>query len=346
MNLKKVSPAILQEWVSGMICDGPVYAPQARNHQFVFDRLLQVADLRLDYDITNLPPKKYFLPQREDLVEFSRSEGTYHSVMHEEAFVLLGIHPYDFEAIAQLDKVFSSVPCDTHYKARREQVTIIVSDMQTVSKDNFSGCMHTATGRDVEGCDVKLTQLSSGDVVVESCSDKGSACIAPLQAAPDADRDTLAQRKQVWDTLECDSRKHELRMEPEEIPALLERSYDHPVWLENAQFCYSCGACNLVCPTCYCFSMEDELDWNMDTGRRYRTWDGCMLEHFAEVAGGHNFREKKRSRYRHRFYRKGKYMWDAFGSIACVGCGRCTSACTAKIANPVDVLNRLMEEAE
>ena len=33
------------------------------------------------------------------------------------------------------------------------------------------------------------------------------------------------------------------------------------------------------------------------------------------------------------------------GEIACVGCGRCVTACTAKIANPVEVYNKLVEEA-
>lgn len=344
MSMKLVSSTGLQNWVDGLIRDGTVYGVQQRGDQFVFDNLVRAADLRLDYDITNLPPKKYLLPQQEDLVRFSRKQGTYESVLHEEPFMLIGVHPYDFEAISQLDKIFSRNHYDTHYMARREEATIIVSDMQAVAKNSFSGCMKTATGRDVEGYDVLLTQLPSGDTLVEARTRKGSDCIASLEEADEAGGEALTQRESVWNKIDRESRKHELKMKPEELPALLERSYDHPVWLENAQFCYSCGACNLVCPTCYCFTIEDELDWNLDTGRRYRKWDGCMLEKFAEVAGGHNFREKKRSRYRHRYYRKGKYVWDAIGSIACVGCGRCTSACTANISNPVEVFNRLLEK--
>jgi ferredoxin len=83
----------------------------------------------------------------------------------------------------------------------------------------------------------------------------------------------------------------------------------------------------------------------METGQRYRTWDGCMLAEFAAVAGGHNFRDRQAARYRHRYNRKGLYMWDNIGEIACVGCGRCITACTANIANPVEVYNRLLEEA-
>ena len=70
-----------------------------------------------------------------------------------------------------------------------------------------------------------------------------------------------------------------------------------------------------------------------------------MLENFATVAGDHNFRSKRESRFRHRLYRKGKYVPQKIGGqIACVGCGRCITACVANIANPVEVYHRLMEQ--
>ena len=71
-----------------------------------------------------------------------------------------------------------------------------------------------------------------------------------------------------------------------------------------------------------------------------------MLSGFAEVAGGHNFRKDKAARYRHRYYRKGRYLPPKLGGqIACVGCGRCITACVAKIANPVEIFNGLTEDA-
>jgi ferredoxin len=68
-----------------------------------------------------------------------------------------------------------------------------------------------------------------------------------------------------------------------------------------------------------------------------------MLTDFATVAGDHNFRENRAARYRHRYYRKGKYLFDRMNQIACVGCGRCITACTTKIANPVEIYNTLLE---
>jgi len=334
---------MLKIWVEELITKGTVYGVQNHGDRFAFDTLNRAADLRLDYDVTLLPPKKYFLPQKEDLVQFSRKKSTFTSIIESEPFVLLGVHPYDFEAIAQLDKIFSRGEYDMHYMSRRDNAVVIVCDMQDVSKDSFAGCMKNATGRDIDGYDVLLTKLPSGDYIVEARTQKGQDCVAGIKEAAEAGGEALAQRVSVWNQIERNARKHELRMKPEEIPALLDRSYDHPVWYENSEFCYSCGSCNLVCPTCYCFTIEDEMDWDLDNGRRYRKWDGCMLEKFAEVAGGHNFREKKRSRYRHRYYRKGKYVFDTIGEISCVGCGRCISACTANIANPAEIFNRLLE---
>jgi len=343
MTVKRISQAQLEAWVDGLAASRTVYGVQARQERFAFDRLLKAADLRLDYDVTILPPKKYFQPQKEVLLRFSR-KGTYESVIERDPFVLFGVHPYDFVAIDQLDKLFSKDHCDVHYMARREAATIVVCDVQKPSAEVFAGAMGNATVETRTGYDVLLTRLDDGRYVVDARTAKGEDLLRGLAGAEAADAAALKAREQVWARNREALQRHRLKMSPEQIPALLERSPDHPVWEEKAALCYSCGSCNLVCPTCYCFTVEDELNWDMQTGQRYRTWDGCMLAKFAAVAGGHNFRSKQAARYRHRYYRKGKYVFDDIGEIACVGCGRCISACTAKIANPVEIFNRLLED--
>jgi ferredoxin len=88
------------------------------------------------------------------------------------------------------------------------------------------------------------------------------------------------------------------------------------------------------------------VDYDLSRGTRRRTWDGCMLGRFALVAGGHNFRSDVADRYRHRYYRKGKYIPEKIGELACVGCGRCIAACVAKIAHPPEIFNTLHEAAK
>ena len=106
-----------------------------------------------------------------------------------------------------------------------------------------------------------------------------------------------------------------------------------------------CGTCNIVCPTCYCFNVEEEVDVTLKHGTRDRTWDGCMLRGFSEVAGGEVFRESLASRQRHRVFRKFKYISDETGQPWCVGCGRCTAYCTAGISI-VNIVNRLIGDTE
>jgi ferredoxin len=344
MTAKKIDPSELDTWVGRLIESNSVFGPRAKHGHFVFEHLSQSAELRLDYDVTLLPPKKYFLPQRETLLTFDRATG-YESVVADDPIILFGVHPYDFAAIAQLDELFSSDHYDMHYMSRRLAATIVVSDVQTASKDVFAGYLGNAAAGDRDGADVLLTRLDDGGYVVDARTERGNVLLECLtDASPAADSD-LAARELVWQRNRLSLRNHELRMAPERIPELLEQSEDHPIWQRRAESCVSCGSCNLVCPTCYCFDVDDELDWDLSTGRRVRTWDGCMLRTFSEVAGGHNFRGTCAGRYRHRYYRKGKYVFDMIGEIACVGCGRCITACTANIANPVEVFNRLLEAA-
>jgi ferredoxin len=343
MTAKKIDQPTLEGWVDTLVARQKVYGAQAKEDRFAFGPLARGADLRLDYDVTILPPKKYFLPQKEVLLTFTR-QGGFESVLDPEPFVLFGVHPYDFVAIDQLRKLFEQDNPDVHYLTRSEAATIVVSDVQKVASESFAGCMDNATVEDREGYDVLLTLLDDGAYVAEARTEKGEALMEPLLDAPKADADDLWAREKVWERNRDALRKHALKMAPSELPDLLDRSYDHPVWEEKAELCYSCGSCNLVCPTCYCFDVQDELNWDLETGQRYRTWDGCMLAKFANVAGNHNFREQKAARYRHRYYRKGKYVWDMIDEVACVGCGRCITACTANIANPVEIFNRLLEE--
>ena len=344
MSVKKISKAALNDWVDALTGKHRVYGPMAKwkGTRFNFDLLGEAADLRLDYDVVLTPPKVFFQPTCEVLLTFDENGG-YHSVEDDEPFVLFGVHPYDLAAINQMDEVHRADSPDRHYLARRENATIVALDVQKPSENVFAACMGTAVAD--EGFDILLTRV--GDTyVVDVRTAKGEALAAEISGAKEADEITLARREQVWEDAWRFLRKHELNCKHTDLPELLAASYDHPVWEQKADKCYSCGSCVLTCPTCYCFDVQDDVDWNLKSGQRVRKWDGCMLTNFATVAGDHNFRKTRAERFRHRFYRKGKYLWDRFGQIACVGCGRCITACTTKIANPVDIYNTLLEDQQ
>ncbi len=98
----------------------------------------------------------------------------------------------------------------------------------------------------------------------------------------------------------------------------------------------------MTCPTCICFDVLDQMDLSLGEGERVREWDGCMLEPFAKVASGENFREEREDRLRHRFFRKYAYLYTRHGKPFCCGCGRCVRQCLAGI-DPVTVINDLID---
>ena len=340
MSIAKVGRSLLDAWVDGLLRERRVIGVQAKDDKFDFAPLSKASDLRLDYDVTLTPPGKVVLqPPTEVLLRFQGA--AYESVIEGEAFVLFGVHPYDMVAINQMDVVFTRENRDEHYLARRDAATIVVCDVQSVSENAFAGCMGAATVGD--GFDVLIT-MTGDDYLVDARTEKGEELVSGLADARQPTDEDLAARERVWEENAQRLRRHELKVDPADLPDLLDRSRDHPVWQEKARLCFSCGSCVTVCPTCYCFDVQDEVNWDMQSGRRVRKWDGCMLESFAAVAGGHNFRADKGERYRHRYYRKGKYVPAIVGQCACVGCGRCITVCVSKIAQPVEVFNRLLED--
>ena len=336
MSIRKLDQVSFDSWVNTLIAQQRVFGVQAKGGRFVFDTLTKAENLRLDYDVTILPPKKYFLPQREDLMEF-HIKGQYKSNTEKEPFILLGVHPYDVIAISQMDKAFSADNYDVHYMSRRQNATIIACDVFRPSANVFAGCMNSATVE--SGFDILLTKIGEY-YLADARTPKGEALLKLAQGEEPAEAD-LGKREQVWKQNIRLLRKHKLKGKPEELADLLEKTYYDPIWEEKAKLCFSCGSCNLVCPTCYCFDVQDDINWDLQTGKRTRAWDGCLLRDFAAVAGGHNFRRQRADRYRHRYYRKGKYIAEKLGQVSCVGCGRCIDVCVSGIANPVEVYNRL-----
>jgi ferredoxin len=342
MPLKYLKKSELNQWVVTLLKENgrKFYGPKEKNGFFDFDEIGDASELRLDYDTTVIPPKKYFQPPQELMLKFKTGGADYENVIDKTPFVLFGVHPYDIIAINQMDKIFSMENRDEHYLARREASVLVGVDVETVSANHFAGSMGTSIAK--TGWDVLLTKINGG-YLVQSGNPKGEKLMASIAGGEKGTNEQLAEREKIWLDNCAAMRKHELKCAPEDLHAFLEKGYNHPIWEEKARLCFSCGSCNLVCPTCYCFDVQDDVAWDTKCGTRCRSWDGCLLKDFETVTGGHNFRKRKADRYRHRFYRKGKYVPEKMGEIACVGCGRCIKACVSNIANPVEVYNRLVE---
>jgi formate hydrogenlyase subunit 6/NADH:ubiquinone oxidoreductase subunit I len=114
------------------------------------------------------------------------------------------------------------------------------------------------------------------------------------------------------------------------IKDVLYSGADSPRWDDVASRCLACTNCTLVCPTCFCTSVEDVANLTGDVAERRRVWDSCFSEDFSYIHGG-SIRPEIRSRYRQWITHKLAAWQDQFGSSGCVGCGRCITWCPAAI---------------
>lgn len=100
-------------------------------------------------------------------------------------------------------------------------------------------------------------------------------------------------------------------------------------WEEIGQRCIACTGCNLVCPTCTCFGVQD---WrSAGQVERSRMWDSCQLDGFMREAGGHNPLGSAALRTRRRIHHKLAADPDKWGQISCFLCGRCDTVCPTGI---------------
>jgi sulfhydrogenase subunit beta (sulfur reductase) len=309
---------------------------------FEFQWVDDPQEIQFTYVRTVLSPKKAFMPSQDPILDFTRGPQQSASAhLEKEPFVLFGIHPCDLTAVNQLDWAMGQRHgvADPNYLARREAATIIALDCRP---DEYCFCTSVGSCRTRNGADVFLTPVESG-FYAEALTAKGAkllegAALREPTAGEEAEAKAFADEKEAQTTTK-------IMAEMAELPDLLEPAYHSEVFENTAQRCYSCGTCTNVCPTCFCFEVDDEVGLSLTEGTRSRKYDSCQFQDFAIVAGGHNFRRERKDRVRHRWFRKFVYLLREHGEPFCIGCGRCSQACTAGISL-VDVLNSVVAGAK
>lgn len=325
-----------------------IVGPVARQDRYFYEEVEDAGRLDLGFNYCVYSPRSFLFPPTETLFAYKQDNGGFAAepALGDSPIAMIGVHPCDVNAIRLLDRVFEKDHPDQHYLARRRQTLIVAVDCPKPCTEGVF-CTDMGTNEAASGFDVMLYPLG-GDggkphygVVFGTPAGREWLLYARRCTVPTAADERDLERYQREKTV---SFARALKTPAEGLPALLDRSYDSLLWEATARRCYSCGSCNLSCPTCYCFNIFDEMDMTLSGGQRKREWDGCQLTKFAEVAGGHNFRPKTASRLRHRIYRKAKWVRELSGLPGCVGCARCDRACTAKISS-VEIYNQLAEEA-
>lgn len=322
-----------------------VVAPVKQENQANFKMIKSTREILWGGPQTVISPKAFLFPQEEELIKYEvDDEIRVNATVEGKPVVLLGIHPCDINGTALLDKVFAENNLDEHYLKKREFVTIIgVECLVPCSPESF--CYRKESVLPWEGFDLFLTDMRD-NFFVEVGSEKGESLISEIaREATQSDVKELKKIRRERDN-SFNEKQRELKPKLENLPKLLRENYDSLVWDEHGTRCFSCGSCNMVCPTCYCFDVRDYMELDLKRGNRSRFWDGCLLTDFTRVASGEIFREERGARLRHRTNRKDWYLFEKWGKSFCTGCGRCGKACLTKIVDPLDIENELYERGK
>ncbi len=313
---------------------GVVHAPvREAGRVYEFTELTDSKILQLNYTRTMIPPKKFFLKPKEQLYILNRREG-FKEIVDDSKIVLLGVHACDINALNLLDRIYIDQFPDRYYKTRREN-TIIIG--VSCKPDEYCFCTSTNSSYALEGFDLFMHEIDDSYIIrIGSLKGFQIVCESENLLAEASSNDIKEFKRAEAERL----KEFTLHLNVNGIQDILDASYDHPVWQENADICFGCGSCNLVCPTCRCYDTADFLNLDLKTGVRVRRWDSCMLKQHGLVAGGLNFRPTRVERLYNRFNCKMSLSED---SLNCVGCGRCTVYCPADI-NFVEVLKQVGED--
>ena len=319
---KVIAREKLPELWKTLSAKGPLFLPVQEGPVVLFQSWQEGAEANLDATNTAVPPKDLFLPRDETYMHYKCSGKELELIPVEEVepAVLFGVHPCDLNAVEMLDKVYiEQDPPDELYKKRRENTTVVA--LSCTEPDPFCFCNDfDVNPADAPGADV-MAQLKNGSLLLEARTDKGKALLEQAGSLLDDGSGESFEPAEV--------KTADFGLKLEGLPEDLKGRFEDPVWDELYKSCLGCGVCTYVCPTCYCFDVED---FGHDTkGERFRCWDSCMYGHFTDMAGGHNPRAGRKERVRQRFMHKLRYYPETFGQIACVGCGRCLRSCPVNL---------------
>lgn len=275
--------------------------------------------------------KELFFAPRERLFKVRRSKDgveVHPEPVPEKKLALIGARGCDLRATEVQDRTFLGGPfVDESYATRRREVFVLAVHCGQAGGTCF--CVSMSSGPKAQaGFDLALTELFEPHrFLVEVGSERGARLLERLEGLSAAtEADERAAEERVAHAAGSMGRQ----VDTAEIKELLYRNAEHPRWDEVAERYLSCTNCTLVCPTCFCSSVEDTSDLAGEEAERWRRWDSCFTLDHSYVHGG-NVRSSRASRYRQWLTHKFASWIDQFGTSGCVGCGRCITWCPVGI---------------
>jgi sulfhydrogenase subunit beta (sulfur reductase) len=324
-------------WLEKLLAAGEVVAPvRTACGDILFSTVQSAEQVVWDFPNSLPPPKQFVLPQTDPIVKITRNDNGHEvEAIHDNTRrFLFNVRSCDVKGIAFLTHMHEMEPADASYLRRSDKLTVISLACATPCPLGF--CICTDSGPFLSECyDVQLTDLGES-YLVEVGSPKGEAAISEARNLfREASEGEVSRRKSLEQTARkrfgeetCHFASAMRRISTRRVPDAL--------WEKMGDWCLECGGCNLVCPTCYCFSVKDL--GSDGTWTRCRMWDSCQYTAFTLEASGHNPRAQRKDRMKRRFFHKvSAQYYTRDGWVGCVGCGRCVQVCLGTTDMPAVV---------
>ena len=285
--------------------------------------------------------KQFLYPPHSELFQLRQQNGQWEAIYPGDApprYAFIGARACELAAIAVQDRVFLRDDfTDPIYEARRKNLFILAATCLHPGDTCF--CVSMGTGPEAQaGFDLKLTELEEVFLI-----EIGSQAGRQLMQAVDWEPASAHWVQSAQQGIEAASASMG-RTLPDvgQVPALLMHNLNHEQWHTVAQRCTSCTSCTQVCPTCFCWDVEDQTALDGRSTARHRVWDSCFNLAYSSQAGG-NTRPSTHARYRQWLTHKLATWPEQFDVLGCVGCGRCITWCPSGIDLTEEI--KVMREA-
>ncbi len=325
-----------QEWEQGIDKAREKYqlfGPQKDQDAYHMKSLEKDQMPDMGYCDTILSPKSILFPQTEKMMtaDLDESLDDHHILKEVETSknprAVLGIKPYDAKAVELVKLNFDTREYrDPYWCDAYEATTFIGLAVNNPGVCDFSTSAGSGPFAE-DGLDMLLVDVEDaylGKILTPRGEEFALAAGFSTEAGADAKATIESMKKDAEAAIASEVFTDNL-----EDKTILDL-YDAPFWDDIAFSCINCGTCTFVCPTCWCFDIQDEIKRKKSV--RLRNWDSCMSPLFTLHGSGHNPRGEKVQRVRQRFMHKLKYFLDKYDrGIMCVGCGRCVKQCPVNI---------------